>query len=101
MSKLIYILGGAQVLLLIVLWIEAALSTTDKAGKGMAFGLLTAFGMILVVCLIPALFLARSERWQPLGLALAAHHAVQTRAAATPDLGFRLPPPLIPHPPPS
>ncbi|UWQ90630.1 hypothetical protein QEZ52_17600 [Aliisedimentitalea scapharcae] len=71
MRSVIYLLSLGQLLFLMAMTLDVALTSTDAAGQSMAFGLLMAGYMIVAACVLPAVILARSENWQWLGVPLA------------------------------
>ena len=72
MRNAIYLLALGQLLFLMAMTLDVAVTSTDAAGQGMAFGLLMAGYMIVAACAVPAVILARSESWQWLGILLVA-----------------------------
>ena len=68
----IYLIAGGQFLFLCLAWVNIALNPSDPAGQGMAYGFLMVGFLALAIVAVPAILLARSEKWQWLGLLLAA-----------------------------
>ena len=71
MRKAIYFLATGELLLLAALWFGTIMNPSDPAGQGMVLGFLSIAAVAVLLCLIPALLLARSENWRGLGVFLA------------------------------
>ncbi|MBO9450836.1 hypothetical protein J7426_11240 [Tropicibacter sp. R16_0] len=72
MRLAVYIIAGGQFLFLCLAWLEITMNPSDAAGQGMAYGFLMVGFLALAIVVVPAILLARSEKWQPLALLLAA-----------------------------
>ncbi|SLN67328.1 hypothetical protein TRL7639_03873 [Falsiruegeria litorea R37] len=68
----IYMIAGGQFIFLCLAWVNIAMTPSDAAGQGMAYGFLMVGFLALAIVIIPAVLLARSEKWQGVGLFLAA-----------------------------
>lgn len=71
MRMAIYLLAGGQFLFLCIAWVNIVMNPSDAAGQGMAYGFLMIGFLALAIIIVPAILLARHEKWQWLGLVLA------------------------------
>ena len=68
MKMAVYIMAVAQVLLLVLMFVGTSMS--DPAGNAMASGFLGLGGILLIMFLLPAVFLARMGKALPLAVGM-------------------------------
>ena len=70
MKTAIYFFASVQALILVILFLNAGGS--DAAGNAMEQGFLMFAAVVMIICLLPAVLLARANRAMGLALALTA-----------------------------